>query len=76
MNATKKILAAAITALSLGAAMAPTAASAHGWGGFHHHHHHGWWGPHFGYYGPGYGGCYRKWIFVPGIGTVVKTFCY
>ena len=54
--------------------MAPTAASAHGWGGFHHHH--GWWGPHFGYYGPGYGGCYRKWIFVPGIGTVVKTFCY
>ena len=74
MNATKKILVAAITALSLGAAMAPTAASAHGWGGFHHHH--GWWGPHFGYYGPGYGGCYRKWIFVPGIGTVVKTFCY
>ena len=72
----RKLSLAAVAAISLGAALAPTQASA--WGGFHPGWHAGWhggwyhrpwWGPRFyvggpGYYGPpvsyGYGGCYVR----------------
>jgi hypothetical protein len=59
----KMILALAATATIGAAALAPSAASAHwyggwygrgyGWGGYYHHHHH----HHYGYY-RGYG---RRW---------------
>jgi hypothetical protein len=44
-----------------------------GWGGPHH----GWRRPYFGgVYVSGYvGGCCRKWVFVPGFGPVLRTFC-
>ena len=63
----RKLSLAAIAALSLGAALAPTSASA--WGGGHGGWHHGWGGGWGGprivvggpaYYGGGYGGCYVR----------------
>ena len=68
----RKLLLAAVAAVSLGAALAPTSASAHwqgGWGGYHGGWHGGWhrgwgWGaPRFyagGPYSYGYGGCYVR----------------
>jgi hypothetical protein len=50
-------------------------------GGFGHHgghYGHGWRRPYYGgYYSTGYysSDCYRKWVFVPGFGPVLKTFC-
>ena len=64
----RKLSLAAIAALSLGAALAPTSASAWGggWhgGGWHHGWGGGWGGPRIvvggpAYYG-GYGGCYVR----------------
>jgi hypothetical protein len=97
MNTTKKVLAVALTALTIGAALAPTGASARGFGGGHGghgggmgrmsfggfghhggHYGHGWRRPYYGgYYSTGYysSDCYRKWVFVPGFGPVLKTFC-
>ena len=59
----RKLSLVAVTVASLGAALAPTQASA--WGGWHGGWHHGWWGPRIvvggpGYYGYGYGGCYVR----------------
>ncbi|WP_081435031.1 hypothetical protein [Nitrobacter hamburgensis] len=46
----RKLALGLVAAASLGAtALAPSAASAHGWGG-HHHHHFG----HFGHFGHGH----------------------
>jgi len=65
----RKLSLAAIAAISLGAALAPTSASAWGggWhgGGWHHGWHGGWGGPRIvvggpAYYGGGYGGCYAR----------------
>jgi hypothetical protein len=82
----RKLSLAAVAAVSLGvSALAPTAASAHwygggyGWhgGGWHHH----WWGPRFvggpAYYGS-YGGCYvRRWVATPwGPRWRVVNVCY
>jgi len=67
----RKLSLAAVAAVSLGAALAPTQAAAWGYhpgwhGGFYHY---GWWRPHVyvggpGYYGApvsyGYGGCYVR----------------
>ena len=39
----RKLSLVAVTVASLGAALAPTQASA--WGGWHGGWHHGWWGP-------------------------------
>ena len=66
----RKLSLAAVAAVALGAALAPTAASAHwhggGWGwhggGGWHHGGYGWGGPRF-YAAPvsyGYGGCYVR----------------
>ena len=63
MSTLRKLSLVAVAAASLGAAaLAPTAASAHGW---HHGWNHGWgWGgPRFYVAGPayyGYGGCYVR----------------
>jgi len=59
----RKLSLVAVTVASLGAALAPTQASA--WGGWHGGWHHGWWGPRIvvggpAYYGYGYGGCYVR----------------
>jgi hypothetical protein len=67
----RKLSLAAVAAVALGAALAPTSASAHwhgGGGGWHGdggwHHGHGWGGPRFYARGPvvsyGYGGCYVR----------------
>ena len=65
----RKLSLAAIAALSLGAALAPTSASAWGggWhgGGWHHGWGGGWGGPRIvvggpAYYAGGYGGCYVR----------------
>jgi hypothetical protein len=64
----RKLSLAAVAAVALGAALAPTSASAQwhgGWGGWHGGWHHGWgWGaPRFYAGGPvsyGYGGCYVR----------------
>ena len=62
----RKLSLAAVAAVALGAALAPTAASAHWYGGgWHGGWHHGWgWGaPRFYAGGPvsyGYGGCYVR----------------
>ncbi|MBR0844267.1 sulfur globule protein precursor [Bradyrhizobium liaoningense] len=65
----RKVSLAAIAAVALGAAVAPTSASAHwhggGWhGGGWHGGYHGWGGPRFYARGPvvsyGYGGCYVR----------------
>ena len=76
----RKLSLAAVAAVSLGAALAPTSASA--WGGWHGGWHHGWWGPRFyvggpAYYG-GYGGCYaRRWVATPwGPRWRVVNVCY
>lgn len=64
MSMFRKLALVAVAAASLGAAaLAPTAASAHGW-----HHGWGWGGPRFFARGPvfaagpayGYGGCYVR----------------
>jgi hypothetical protein len=64
----KSILALA-TCVTLGAAaLSPTTASAHGWGGWHGGWHGGGWyrGPIVRVYGPGYGGCMvRTWVPTP-----------
>ncbi|WP_024510294.1 hypothetical protein [Bradyrhizobium sp. ARR65] len=65
----RKLSLVAVAAVSLGAAMAPTSASAWGWhGGWHHGW--GWWGPrvvvggpvYYGYARPsyGYGSCFVR----------------
>jgi hypothetical protein len=64
----RKLSLAAVTVAALGAALAPTSASA--WGGWHGGYggwHHGWWGPRVYVGGPayaypsyGYGGCYVR----------------
>ena len=60
----RKLSLAAVAAVALGAALAPTGASAHwhgGWGG--HGYHGGWGAPRFYVGGPvsyGYGGCYVR----------------
>ncbi|WP_407181182.1 sulfur globule protein precursor [Bradyrhizobium sp. STM 3562] len=66
----RKLSLVAVAAVSLGAAMAPTSASAWGWhGGWHHGW--GWWGGprvvvggpvYYGYARPsyGYGGCFVR----------------
>ena len=68
----RKLSLAAVAAVALGAALAPTSASAHwhggGWGW--HGGWHGGWGwraaPRFYVGGPGYGGCYvRRWVATP-----------
>ena len=55
----RKLSLAAVAAVALGAALAPTSASAHWHGGYH-----GWGGPRFYARGPvvsyGYGGCYVR----------------
>lgn len=66
----RKLSLAAVAALALGAAVAPTTASAHwhgGWGwhggGGGWHRGYGWGGPRFYVGGPvsyGYGGCYVR----------------
>jgi len=78
----RKLSLAAIAAVSLGAALAPTSASA--WGGWHCGWHGGW--HHWGYYhgprfyagGPAYGGCYaRRWVATPwGPRWRVVNVCY
>ncbi|MBR0962893.1 sulfur globule protein precursor [Bradyrhizobium diazoefficiens] len=65
----RKLSLAAVAALALGAALAPTSASAHWHGGWHggwgHGYGYGWGGPRY-YYAPGpvvsygYGGCYVR----------------
>ena len=62
----RKFSFAAVALAALGAALAPTSASA--WGGWHGGWHHGWWGPRVVVGGPayypapvyGYGGCYVR----------------
>lgn len=57
----RKLSLAAVAAVSLAAALAPTAASAHWHGGWHHGW--GWGAPRFYVGGPayyGYGGCYVR----------------
>jgi hypothetical protein len=67
----RKLIIAAATTISLGAAaLAPTTASAHwgGWGGGHWGWGHGYFHPGFRVYaGPiGYGGCVvRRWVYTP-----------
>jgi len=63
----RKLALVAVSAVSLGAAaLAPTSASAWGYGYHGGFYRHGWWGPRFyvggpGYYGGyGYGGCYVR----------------
>jgi hypothetical protein len=62
----RKLSLAAVAAVALGAALAPSSASAHwngGWGGWHDGWHHGWGAPRFYVGGPvsyGYGGCYVR----------------
>ncbi|BAL77341.1 hypothetical protein [Bradyrhizobium cosmicum] len=64
----RKLSLAAVAALALGAALAPTSASAHwhggGWHGGGWGHHYGFDGPRFYGRGPvvsyGYGGCYVR----------------
>ncbi|WBL81982.1 sulfur globule protein precursor [Bradyrhizobium xenonodulans] len=63
----RKLSLAAVAAVALGAALAPTSASAHWHGGGWHGGgwgHHGWGGPRFYARGPvvsyGYGGCYVR----------------
>jgi opacity protein-like surface antigen len=65
----RKLSLAAVAAVALGAALAPTSASAHwhgggwGWHGGGWHHGYGWGGPRFFVGGPvsyGYGGCYVR----------------
>jgi hypothetical protein len=57
----RKISFALVTALALGsAALAPTSASAHGFGGGWHG---GGWSHGFGYGGYGYGGYGRGWCY-------------
>jgi hypothetical protein len=68
----RKLTFAMVATAALGAAaLAPTSASAHGWGGgWHGGWHHGWGGPglfvggpYYGYYG---GGCLvRRWVGTP-----------
>jgi len=59
----RKLSLAAVAAVALGAALAPTSASAHwhgGWGGWHGG---GWGAPRYYVGGPvsyGYGGCYAR----------------
>ena len=78
----RKLSLVAAAAASLGAAaLAPTAASAHGW-------HHGGWHPHWGgprviiggpaYYGGGFGGCYvRRLVPTPfGLRWRLVNRCY
>lgn len=58
----RKLSLAAVAVLALGAALAPTTASAH-WHGGGWHHGHGWGGPRFYAGRPvsyGYGGCYVR----------------
>ena len=79
---------AAVTAVGV-AALAPSAASAHGWhgggwhgGGWHGGFHRGWGGPRFIVGGPvfagGYGGCYvRRLVATPwGYRYRVVNRCY
>jgi hypothetical protein len=75
----RKTMLALGASIALGtAALAPTSASAHGWG-----HGGGWghgWGhgPHFGFYYGGYDGCIReRWIPTP-FGPVLRrvNVCY
>jgi hypothetical protein len=59
----RKLSLAAVAAVALGAALAPTSASAWGGyhGGWHRGWHGGWWGPRVVVGGPAYyggGGCY------------------
>ena len=66
----RKLSLVAVAVASLGAALAPTSASA--WGGWHGGYgggwHHGWWGPrvyvggpaYYAYPSYGYGGCYVR----------------
>ncbi len=68
----RKLVLGCVAAAALGATvLSPSAASAHGWGGWHGGWHgggwhRGWGGPRFFvggpsyYYGGGYGGCYVK----------------
>ncbi|WGD48978.1 sulfur globule protein precursor [Bradyrhizobium sp. CB1650] len=64
----RKLSLAAVAAVALGAALAPTSASAHwhggwGWHGGGWHHGYGWGAPRFYAGGPvsyGYGGCYAR----------------
>ncbi|MBR0776117.1 sulfur globule protein precursor [Bradyrhizobium diazoefficiens] len=59
----RKLSFAAVAAVALGAALAPTSASAHGWGWHGGGWHHGWGAPRFYVGGPvsyGYGGCYVR----------------
>jgi hypothetical protein len=80
----RKLSLVAVAAASLGAAaLAPTAASAHGWhhGGWHHHH--GWGGPRVfiggpAYYAGGFGGCYvRRLVPTPfGLRWRLVNRCY
>src|SRR4051812_50089250 len=63
----RKLSLAAVAVVALGAALAPTSASAHWHGGWGHGGgggwHHGWGGPRFYAGGPvsyGYGGCYVR----------------
>ena len=81
----RKLSLAAVAAVALGAALAPTSASAHWHGGWHrggwHHGHHGWGGPRFYAGGPvsyGYGGCYvKRLVDTPyGLRYRVVNVCY
>jgi hypothetical protein len=63
----RKLLLGAVAAVSVGAAIVPTSASAHwhggGWHGGGWHYGGGWGGPRFYVGGPayyGYGGCYVR----------------
>jgi hypothetical protein len=61
----RKLALGLVAAASLGAmALAPSAASAHGWGG-HHHHHFGHFGHHYGHgFGVAYIGGYDEGCYV------------
>jgi hypothetical protein len=61
----RKTILALATSVTLGAAaLAPSAASAHGWGGWHGPFFHVYAGPV--YAGPAYGGCtVQRWVYTP-----------
>ncbi len=82
MTTMRKTLATALTALVLATALAPTGASARGFGGgmgggHHHGRGHGWGGWHHRHWGGYYvgGGCWR-WFYIPGLGVVRKNVCW
>jgi hypothetical protein len=74
---------AAAASFAIGAAaLSPTTASAHGWGGHHGGWHSHWRGPRFVYRAPvyagGYGSCWRtRWVPTPwGPRRRVVNVCY